>query len=357
MHPSIKTSFAGYVALAYTLVIVYASLQPFAGWRMPPAEVLGFLTAPWPRYITTSDITLNVAAYLPLGAMLFFTLRPPLAAAFAFVLATLLAAALSLALESVQMFLPTRISSNIDLLSNSAGAAAGALGALLLTLWNNPLAALRRRVVRAGRLGDCGLLIITLWIVIQFHPSPLAFGSGNLRDAFGIPPMFMHSSLAYLLAEASVVALAIIAIGLLVSLLIRTPRVALRAMVLTLALTAAAKSVAAITFARAVNPLQWLTPGVAAGLLAGIAGVALLRWLAPTARATTAILCLVAGATIVNITPDNPYQSLPAFMSGVQPTHLANFGGIVRILSQCWPFAAIALLLGLAFAGPDRQAP
>jgi VanZ family protein len=356
MQPSIRTSLAGYVALAYTLVIVYASLQPFAGWRMPPAEVLGFLTAPWPRYITASDIALNVAAYLPLGVMLFFTLRPPLAAAFALVLATLLAAALSLALESVQMFLPTRISSNVDLLSNSAGAATGALCAMLLTLWNNPLAALRRRIVRTGHLGDCGLLIITLWIVIQFHPSPLAFGSGNLRDAFGITPMFMHSSFAYLLAETTVVTLAVIAMGLLVSLLIRTPRYALRAMVLTLALTATAKSVAALTFTRTGNLLQWLTPGVAAGLFAGIAGVALLQWLAPTARSSTAVLCVIACVIIVNITPDNPYQSLSIFLSSVQPTHLANFGGIVRILAQCWPFAAVTLLLGLAYAGPDRKA-
>ena len=121
---------AGYIALAYTLVIVYASLQPFAGWRMPPDEVLRFLTAPWPRYITATDIALNVVAYLPLGAMLYFALRPPLAPAAAFVIATLVAAVLSLLLESVQMFLPARIASNVDLLSNSAGAVLGALGAI-----------------------------------------------------------------------------------------------------------------------------------------------------------------------------------------------------------------------------------
>src|SRR5215203_4181144 len=101
MRVSIKASLAGYVALAYTLVIVYASVQPFAGWRMPPPEVFGFLTAPWPRYLTSGDIALNVAAYLPLGAMLFFALRPPLSAAFACVLATALAALLSLLLEHV----------------------------------------------------------------------------------------------------------------------------------------------------------------------------------------------------------------------------------------------------------------
>src|SRR3954469_14396861 len=99
MSPSNKPSLAGYVALAYTLVIAYASAQPFAGWRMPPPEVLAFLTAPWPRYITSTDISLNVVAYLPLGAMLFFALRARLPARLAFMLATVLAALLSLLLE------------------------------------------------------------------------------------------------------------------------------------------------------------------------------------------------------------------------------------------------------------------
>jgi VanZ family protein len=337
-------------------VIVYASLQPFAGWRAPPDEVLGFLTAPWPRYTTATDISLNVVAYLPLGAMLFFALRPPLAAAVAFVVATLLAATLSLLLESVQMFLPARIASNVDLISNSAGAALGALSALLLTLWNNPLAALRGRMVRAGKLGDCGLLVIAMWIVIQFHPSPLAFGSGNVRDTLGITPMFMHSSQAYLLAETAVVALAIIAMGLMISLLMQSPRHALRGMLLVSLLIVAAKSMAAIAFTRTTNWLHWLTPGVAVGFAAGAAGIALLIWFAPPVRAVLAILCVLAGVTVVNITPDNPYQTLPAYMASVQTTHLANFASILRILSQCWPLAAIILLLGLARAGPVRTA-
>ena len=334
---------------------MYASLQPFAGWRMPPDEVLRFLTAPWPRYLTATDIALNVIAYLPLGAMLYFALRPPLAPAVAFVIATLIAAVLSLLLESVQMFLPARIASNVDLMSNSAGAALGALGALLLTLWHNPLAALRRRLVRGGRLGDCGLLVVALWVVIQFNPSPLAFGSGNVRDAFGITPMFMHSSQAYLLAEGAIVTLAVVVMGLMVSLLMQSSRYALRAIVLTLLLTIGANSIAAVAIARASSALQWLTPGVAAGLAAGAAGVGLLIWLAPGARAVLAVLCVMAIVVIVNITPDNPYQTLPAFSAGAPTTHLANFGGIVRILAQCWPFAAIVLLLGLARAGPARH--
>ena len=86
-----KPKLAGFVALAYILIIVYASLQPFQGWRAPPEEVLGFLTAPWPRYITAGDVMLNIVAYLPLGAILVTALRPPLAPAAAFIAATLTA--------------------------------------------------------------------------------------------------------------------------------------------------------------------------------------------------------------------------------------------------------------------------
>ena len=61
---------AGILAFAYLLTIVYASLQPFRGWRMPAPEIIGFLGAPWPRYITLEDIVVNVAAYLLLGFLL-----------------------------------------------------------------------------------------------------------------------------------------------------------------------------------------------------------------------------------------------------------------------------------------------
>ena len=92
------------------------------------------------------------------------------------------------------------------------------------------------------------------------------------------------------------------------------------------------------------------------GLAAGGVLVAALVWLAHGARAVAAMLCLVAGVVVVNITPDNPYQTLPAFMLSVQPTHLANFGNIIRALSKCWPLAALLLLLALMRAGPARSA-
>jgi VanZ family protein len=345
-----KLRLAGFVALAYTLVILFASLQPFSGWRAPPAEVLGFLAA-WPRYITAGDVILNIVAYLPLGAMLFAALRPPLTAAVALVVATLLAALLSLGLESAQMFLPTRIASNLDLLANSAGAGIGALSAWMLTrpaFANNPLAAIRRDVVRTDAFGDCGLIMVGAWILIQFHQAPLVFGGGDWREMLRFTPLFAHTPQTYILAESAIAALATTAIGLLISLLLQPQRPAAPAIVLTLALALTAKSIAAATLARAAYWLQWLTPGVGSGIAGGLVLFAILARLARTARALSAVFCLVAGVFIVNGTPENPYQAAPAFMLSPQPTHLLNFSNIVRVLSQAWPLVAVIFLLALA---------
>src|SRR5262249_35587411 len=156
-------------------------------------------------------------AYLPFGGALFVAMRPRLSTPVAFIATVVVATLLSLILESVQMFLPTRIASNLDLLTNACGAAAGALLAWIFTLpplTNNPIALTLRRSVRSDAYGDCGLLILALWVLIQFQSASFAMAHGDLRDIFDVTPLFEHSPRSYLFAEASVVALAIAAIGL-----------------------------------------------------------------------------------------------------------------------------------------------
>jgi VanZ family protein len=347
---SSRPKLAVLVALAYILVIVYASLQPFQGWRMPPAEVFGFLRAPWPRYITANDIALNIAAYLPLGAILFVALKSPLSNAAAFVIATLTAAALSLGLESVQMFLPTRIASNVDVISNSAGACCGALAAWIASLpafAANPFKSTRRRLFRAGVLGDCGLLLVVLWIVIQFHPAPLTFGSGDLRDALRLEPFFVYAPHSYLLTEAAIAALATLAVGLLISLLLLPGQQPLLTALSVLLLALAVRAVAAATVARSAHWLQWFTPGTALGLAAGVIGLALLVRLTRAGRITVAAACIIACVIVVNIAPGNPYQASLPLLLIPQQTHLINFSQIMRVLSGLWPLLAIVYLVVL----------
>ena len=342
---------AAYVALAYTLVIVYASVQPFSGWRMPPAEVLAFLTAPLPRFITATDITLNVVAYLPLGALLAVALSARCGAGTAAALATLLAALLSLALEHAQVFLPSRIASNLDLAANAAGAAAGALAAWLCTLpavADNPLARLRRRLMRNDTAGDCGLLALAVWLFVQFDPAPLALASGDLREALDAQPWLRFSPALYQNAEAAVAALAVVVLGLLAAQLTTGPRAALVAALAALTLTLAVKSFAVWSLSRNALPTHWLTPGVTTGIATGGALLLALLWLSRAWRSAVAVACLLAALILVNLMPENPYQNTPPFLLAAQPSHLSNFSNIVHLLSQLWPFATALLLVALA---------
>jgi VanZ family protein len=258
---------------------------------------------------------------------------------------------LSLALESAQMFLPARIASNVDLLANSGGALLGALGALLAAapaLAGHPLLAWRRRLVRADSVGDCGLIALAVWIIIQFDPAPLALASGDLRDALDLKPWLNYAPAAYQNVELCIGALAVIALGLLAAQLAAAPAAMAPVAISALLATVAAKSAAVWLLTGANSPWQWLTPGVTGGLLAGAALLTLLLWLPALWRSVLAIVCLLATVTLVNVTPENPYQSTPPFLLALQPSHLSSFNNILRLLSQLWPFAAMALLFALA---------
>lgn len=350
MNPG-RPRLAACVALAYTLVIVYASVQPFGGWRMPAAEAFAFLSAPLPRFITASDIVLNVVAYLPLGALLTVALRTRLGAGAAAATAVALAAGLSLALEHVQLFLPSRIASNLDLAANAGGATAGALAAWLCALpalADNPLSRLRRQSMRNDTAGDCGLIVLAVWLFVQFDPAPLALASGDLREALDARPWLSFSPGLYRSAEAAVAALAVIVLGLLAAQLTTGPRSAFAAATAALGLTFVVKSFAVWSLGRAAVPTQWLTPGVTSGIAAGAALLLALLWLPRAWRSAAAIACVLAALATVNLTPENPYQNAPPYLLAAQRTHLSNFSNIVHLLSQLWPFATALLLVALA---------
>jgi len=325
------------LVLAYLLAIIYASLEPFEGWRWPLDPLFGFVTAPWPRYTIASDIVLNIVAYLPFGALLYVALQPKLSPADALWLAILLGAALSFTLESIQMFLPARIASNVDLLTNIIGATIGALAAK--ALWQ-PLWVMARRWLRADWFGDAGATVIALWIIAQLYPMPFALGTGDLREALNLAPAFTHSPESYIATQAIVAALFTVAVGLLISLSVQPQRAPLLAIAMTLLCAFIVKSFAMETLT-SVNGSQWITPGVVLGLIVSTFALLVVVRQPPQARAVIAMACLVGGAITVNIAPANPYQTLPVFMLPPEITHLARFGHIILALSVGWPLLAI----------------
>ena len=335
------------LALAYLLVIVHASLQPYHGWRMPPDEILRFLVAPWPHYITFGDIIVNFGAYIPFGFLLSIGWGARHGTWQGVFYAVLCATGLSLAMESAQMFLPARIASNVDLLANGVGALLGAMSAPLFAptqILGGKLHAVRHRLFVDGMAADVSLVIVCLWLITQFHPITQLFGTGSLRVTFDLPVVFTHTPQFALSAEAAVVLFNLLGVGLMMSAFMRS---AARPMLAAGALIAAAlliKTVTAAMLVKAAALFAWLTPGVTLGLLSGWALLYGAVRLPRTAKLAVAALSIALATAVINIAPGNPYQSVPPQLIAGGASHFMSFTGIVRALSELWPLLAAGFL-------------
>jgi VanZ family protein len=343
------------LAVAYLLVIAYASLQPFTGWHMPPEEIRRFLTAPWPRWITLEDVLLNIAAYVPLGFLLAHALRVRLGDRLAVAAAALLAAALSTTMETLQAYMPGRIASNVDVLTNSIGGVIGALAAPLFA----PTRALGRRLARLRRewfvyttSAEAGMVLAGLWIFAQLHPTAQLFGTGDLRSTFSLPAWMQHTPQLLLSAEAAVAGFNVLALGLIAAALMRETKPRGQALAAVLAAGFVTKGVAAIALARPEAALWWLSPGVALGIVAGALLLYPLAHLPRRARWVAATLSLLAALIAINVAPLNPYQTIPAQLLTGGPTHFLSFSSIVQALSELWPFLAIAYTIAALWERP-----
>jgi VanZ family protein len=345
-------------ALAYILVIIYASLQPFVDWRGSAGGFGDFLFEPWPRWITVDDVLFNFAAYLPLGFLLALALCARWSTQAAVALAAVACVALSFTLETAQQYLPARIASNVDLLVNSGGGMVGALIALLFSpgqRLGRTVTQLRQRWFVSGVRGDAALILAGLWLITQLHATLIVFGNGDLRGSLDLARWFAHTPGSYLAAEAGVVMLNLTGLGLLLASAARDTTAGYwRAMALIFAGACALKVAAAMLILRAPNPWSWLTPGVSMGCAAALALLLVLTRLPHRGRAAMALLVLVGAVVLVNITPENPYRPAPPYLLLGHISHILGFASMTRALSDLWPF--LALLFALCSLAGRRPA-
>lgn len=177
-----------WLSLVYTLLIVYGSLFPFSGWRLP-VHWQNPLLMPWPRYDSSADVFINVLAYLPLGLLLglcFSNRRRFLGP----VLAVCAGLALSFSMELLQETLPARVSSVQDIANNVLGTAIGAAAAFGLSA--ESMAGMWMRRWRAGRftagvLSSLALLVLVVWAAMELLPFMPLFEPRALKA--GVHPL------------------------------------------------------------------------------------------------------------------------------------------------------------------------
>jgi hypothetical protein len=237
---------------------------------------------------------------------------------------------------------PARAPSSLD----TNRALLGALAGQRASPWEQPLRLWRARALQPGAHADFGLALLGLWLFTQLNPAMLLFGVGDLRDLFVGPAGPARAPELFVAIEAVTAAANLAAVALLVS-AIAAPGAPVRAMVVALVLVAlATKTFAFAVILRAQDGLDWLTPGAAQGLVAGLAVALLAVRLPRVARLALAAILLMAAAVLVNLAPQNPYMA--AMLKLWQQGHFLNFNGLTRLLATLWPFAATGFLIHLA---------
>ncbi len=354
------------LALLFAGMVVYASLYPFTGWRVQGVSPLAFLQAPLPQYWTGFDVASNLLGYAPLGFLLSLAMLRSGAGRWSWWLAFVLPTLLSLAVETLQNYLPMRVPSNVDFALNSAGAAAGAAIAWVM----ERVGILRRwsqfRADWFEPTAHGSLVLLALWPFALLYPLSVPFGLGQVWDRLESSLVSLLEDTPFLtwvplrvetpdplspLAEAFCVALCLLAPLLMGYAEMRSVvRRVFFMLVLFLCASIAAGLSAALTYGPS-HAWAWITPQATLGM--GVAVLVGLSVLGLPRRLCTVVmmLALAVSLTLLNQAPDSPYfvQSLEVWEQG----RFIRFHGLSQWLGWLWPFAALLFGLRAVARGPS----
>lgn len=345
----------------FTALVVYASLFPFEGWRFQGGNPWAFLFEPLPRYWTVFDVVSNLLGYAPVGFLLAVAAVRTGAPRWGMPLACVLPALLSLTLETLQVFLPARVPSNVDLALNATGGVLGVgVAALLargglLTRWTH---------FRASWFAEDAhgaLVLLALWPLAVLYPVSVPFGLGQVwaRAEAQLAEWTLGTPFADWMPTAvgQPVSLSPLAQGFCVGLCLLAPcllgfsvlRSTWRRLLFLALCVGGGVLLSALSSSLTHGPVHawaWLTPPAVAGVvLSAVLGFGLVG----VSRRVCVVLLLLALATaltLLNRAPDSPYlsESLVVWSQG----RFIRFHGFTQWLGWLWPYAVLIHAMGRA---------
>jgi VanZ family protein len=363
------------LAWLYSALIVYASLYPFTGWRVPGDGPLDFMLLGWPRWWTWFDLVSNLLGYMPLGFLLFVALvRSGRRAGAAAALACVVGTVLSFSMETLQNYLPQRVASNVDLGLNALGTALGVAVGLVLNAgggierWQK----IRERWFVVRSAGGAAMLV--LWPVGLLFPTAVPFGLGHVLgrvqpvlaswlegtpvEAWTAGWADVATKQAQAVALSPATELSIIVLGLLAPCLIAFTISVPGWRRAALVLGTTAIGCATMTLSTALNfgpqhALAWTTSQALQGVLVGTAASALLSLVPSRVAAGFGLIALTALVMLVAQAPADPYfaQSLNAWEQG----RFIRFHGAAQWVGWIWPYAGLTYLVVRVAAREPRR--
>lgn len=339
------TRLAFYLALACSLIVVFASLYPFTDWSDPGIDTFSFLSRPLPRRLLWGDFLTNLAGYIPLGFFISMAALSRIRNVWAAVVSTLSCSLLSLLMESLQMYLPARVASNLDWIANTAGAGMGALIALRtwrLPFFDTHLARLRDAWIRGGSAGDAGIALLALWLFTQANPSIPLMGSWVPDEGHMLQRLFAPHHFSFI--ESGSIALNLLSFGLVTSFMLRPEKTKLIPIVLALLVAILIKSAMAGFLLKSSVFFAWASQEAMLGVATGLTLILLCKDFAPRFRALVASAAIAAQIAVATLTQDIASPTSQLFLFDWKYGQLPSLNGATSFLAKLWPLLALVYL-------------
>jgi VanZ family protein len=294
---------------------------------------------------TWFDCIANFFAYLPFGFLLALVLRSQCNTALGIVIATLLSLLLSASMEYAQMYLPMRVSSNTDLLSNGLGGLFGAAlaASIAARAWFAQIEMGRKKYFQRGTLSDFGLALTLLWVFAQINPSLHMLGNVFITEV-AHPPFAQPTPQAFNLLESLAVMLNVLMLGGLLLTLLQAARDAFLVLLVLLCGVALAKFFAAALLLKSWALLLWLNSEAVLGMVCGLLLLAIAMALSHRLHRWLTTLSALAYLLLSNFLLDesSPVAAMPLFHW--RYLHLLNYNGLTQTLTLLFPFLLLSYL-------------
>ncbi|MES1981294.1 MAG: VanZ family protein [Pseudomonadota bacterium] len=335
-----------YLCAGYTVFILYASLAPFTGWQQQGLNFSAVLSAPLAQTYTPFDAVVNALAYVPFGLLFALALRTASSSAGRVLIATVAGSTLSAAMEYAQMYLPVRVSSNVDLLANSAGTLAGALLAVSIPAraWlAMHVAGERRRLFHAHDSRDMGMALLVLWSFGQINPSLPMLGNVFISEVNRMPFVLIQPE-PFSWLESLMVLLNLLMLGALLLTLLRMHRHTVGVLLLVLCTVALIKFVTAAMLLKSWALMLWLNSEALLGIVCGVLLLLAAGWLRHAwlvrITAVIAVVYLLLAHWMLDIETPSAAMQLYQWHYG----HLLTYNGLSQTITLVFPFLLLAYL-------------
>ncbi len=327
------------LAAGYALFIAYVSLSPFSGWRDQGLSFIDVLQMPLLETFTPFDAVVNLLAYIPFGFIVGLALRARFGMTVSVIVAVACGLALSSGMEYVQMYLPARISSNLDMLTNSTGTLLGALLAVSATSWrwlHTALVRWRRGLFRLGPEMDFGLALLTLWIFGQINPTLPMLGHVFISEA-ARQPFAAPMPQPFLWLEAAVVMLNLLMLGVLLLTLLRARRSVVTSLLVILSVVALIKFIAAAILLKSWALLLWINGEAMLGILLGISVLFMIYSQSRRTVIIFGVIVTLSDFIAINFVVDGNSPAAAMSIYHWHYGHLLNYNGLAQTITLIFP--------------------